>query len=431
MKKRIFALLLLLALTVSSLASCSLMDAVNGLEGTAQPSQPTDATYMTREEVEALLRQYAAAPGDSYQITVTPSGDSTALAVAGSRALLSAVSITCNFTVTTGYGYGYGYGTSQTQSMGAGVIFRLDKEQGGAYVLTNYHVVYNSAANTKNKVSDDISLYLYGQETQAYAIPATYVGGSMTYDLAVLKVEGSDVLRASNAVAATFADSDQVAVLDTVFAVGNPEGKGISATVGHLNVDSENISLTGADDKTTVTLRVMRIDAAVNSGNSGGALFNSRGEVIGIVNAKMASSQADNIGYAIPSNVAKNIAENILYYCDGTDKQSVYRCLIGITVTASASSTVYDTDTGLLSRRETVSVASVTAGGIADGRIQEGDVILSIQLDGTSHPVNRTYQVVDTMLKARVGSQVTFRVLRDGAEQDVTLTITEDSLTRY
>ena len=290
-------------------------------------------------------------------------------------------------------------------------------------------MVYDANSNTENHISNNISLYLYGQEYADYAIPATYVGGSMVYDLAVLKVSGSRVLAESAAMEASFADSNKVAVLDTAIAIGNPEGEGISATVGCVNVDSEYLEMTGSDGYTSIEIRVMRVDTAVNSGNSGGGLFNRHGEVIGIVNAKMADSSVDNIGYAIPSNVARYIAENIIYYCDGTNKENVYRCLMGITVTHTNNRVVYDAESGRVHKAEDVVVETVTEGGVAYGVLQAGDIIRSISVDGTIYEVSRMYMVIDSMLNARVGSEVIISVERDGETLPLTVEITEATLT--
>jgi serine protease Do len=172
----------------------------------------------------------------------------------------------------------------------------------------------------------------------------------------------------------------------------------------------------------------MRTDAAVNHGNSGGGLFNDKGEVIGIVNAKNTSSATDNIGYAIPSNVAKAVAENILYYCDGKTETNVYRCMLGITVGINALTPVYDTETGKVYKNETVVVKELTSNSAVAGLLQEGDVINSITIDGVKRNVTRTYHVIDTMLYARVGSSVIINVTRGGEAKDVTIPITKSML---
>ena len=231
--------------------------------------------------------------------------------------ILSAVSIRCGFYENQYAWNGAVTGTKETASAGSGVIYKLDKENGDAYIITNYHVVFNG--NSTTGISDRIYVYLYGMEMMnsdgnTYAIPAAYVGGSMNYDIAVLKITGSEILKNSNAVEATVANSDEVSILDTAIAIGNPGAAGLSATSGCINVDSEEITVgfDTASGTVSVTLRVMRTDAAVNSGNSGGGLFNEKGELIGIVNAKDADDSVDNIGYAIPSNIARAIADNAI-----------------------------------------------------------------------------------------------------------------------
>lgn len=423
-KRALTAVLCVLVLLSSTmLTSCMYMQLGQGNKG----------DYVTKSELEDMLNNklignVTVNGGDNYDITIE-GGEKLNLTLA-SRALLSAVSVYCTFRTVSQSGFGQST-TTESYSAGSGIIYKLDKTTGDAYVITNHHVVYNHEANTANKICDDIKLFLYGMENAAYAIPATYVGGSMQYDIAVLKVSGSRILAESNAAPVSFADSNAVSVLDTAIAVGNPEGDGISATVGYVSVDSEYVLLnfTMPTGQREIELRVMRVDTPVNSGNSGGGLFNSSGELIGIVNAKMIDSE--NIGYAIPSNVVKYVADNILYYCDGKSAETPYRCLVGITVTASRSYSSYDIETGKIHKLEDVKVQDVTAGGIADGIVKAGDIIKSISVDGVKYEITRIFQVVDSMLNARVGSVVKVTVLRGGQELELTLNITEKALTAW
>ena len=414
-KKRCVSAVLAIILVLSCLAMSSCM-----FFGTSD-------SYMTEEQVKQMMNNTMSGNvtvqgGDNYNITIDGVPQDNA---AAGKSLLSAVSIKCVFK-TVSYGGFYPSGKEKTAA-GSGVIYKLDKERGNAYIITNYHVVYYSQSATENGISNNISVYLYGQEHDNYAIPATYVGGSMEYDIAILKVSGSRVIAESNAVAATFADSEQVSVLDQAIAVGNPEALGISATFGYVNVDSEYIDMEGADGVTPISIRVMRIDTAVNSGNSGGGLFNNEGEIIGIVNAKLASSE--NMSYAIPSNFVKYVAENILYYCDGKDNESVMRCYLGISVGASKLYTVYDTETGKVHKRETVVVAEVSSTGIANGVLKPGDLIHSITIDGVTYEALRTYVVIEAMLNARVGSAVSLKITRDGSIIDVPIAVTQSAVT--
>lgn len=368
--------------------------------------------YMTREEVEALLGEMG---GDvtvenapNYNITIA-NGENGNL-VAAAKAVLSAVRVTANFETR----YAHSSTSKQYSSGGAGVIYKLDKTSGDAYVITNYHVVYDSKANTSNRISDDIQLYLYGQESSAYAIPATFIGGSMTMDLAVLKVDGSRTLAESNAAAATVADSGDVSILETAIAIGNPASGGLSATVGCINVDSEYIEITGADGVSTIELRLFRIDTAVNNGNSGGGLFNDRGELIGIVNAKMSSTAVDNIGYAIPSNIARYVADNVIHYCDGTSLENPYKYKFGVTIESSELYTVYDEQTGKVHKRETVTVSDINAGSIGAGVFEVGDVLKAITVDGVRYEINRSFILIDCMYNIFAESEVTVEVERGG-----------------
>ena len=394
MKKKLPILLLALVLTVSMMTSCVYIDGIGIFDQAAGSAGDTTINVTG---------------GNSYDVDITNPVNSNV--ASANKALLSSVSV---------------YTPSGS---GSGVIYKLDKEHGTAYIITNFHVVYNS---TYGKVNSRIEVCLYGQEAAEYVIDATYLGGSMKYDLAVLKIENSTVIMQSIAAAADFADSDKVAILDTAIAIGNAEGAGISATVGCVNVDSETITVAFTDARGTeynVPLRVMRTDAAVNHGNSGGGLFNDKGEVIGIVNAKNVATATDNIGYAIPSNVAKAVAENILYYCNGKTVTSVYRCMLEIKVGVAALTPVYDTETGKIYKNETVIVASVDDEKSAvKGLLQKDDVINSITIDGVKYNVTRTHHVIDAMLYARVGSSVVINVTRGTQTIDVTIPITKSML---
>ena len=413
MKKKIFAAFMALAISLSAFSSCA------GLFGSTNSGSTNAGSTINNGNVTVE-------GGPNYEnINIQSSANKNLLAA--SKALLSSVSIVCKFTESS-------WGSSnQTASAGSGVIYKLDKEKGDAYIITNYHVVYDAYANTSNSISNDISIYLYGMENmtndgKTYAIPAVFVGGSMNYDIAVLKVTGSTLLMESNVRACDVYDSDEVTILETAIAIGNPQAEGISATIGCINVDSEEIFI-GFDNKdgssTTVKFRVLRTDAAVNSGNSGGGLFNDNGELMGIVCARDPDSKVVNVSYAIPSNVATAIADNAIYYSDGTVK----RCLLGVTVGVSEYSTFYDTETGKVHKIEEVIVSEISSTSGVRGLIYVGDIINSITVDGVEHEVTRIHHVVDSMLHARVGSSVTINITRNGTEMNVTVPITESMRT--
>ncbi len=371
--------------------------------------------------------------------TITITGDASDVAYAAARGLRSAVSIYCTFEVTsTGSSQWNPRPSTKTYyATGSGVIYQLEAD-GSAFIVTNHHVVYEHESNTDNHVSDKIYIYLYGMESEDYAIPATYVGGSAKYDLAVLRVEANEILQGAYASGAaapvTVADSDAIAPGMTTIAIGNPaadELGGLSVTSGIVSVDSEYITMTAGDGSGEVSFRVIRTDAPVNPGNSGGGMYNDRGELMGIVNAKIADSDIENIGYALPSDVVRAVADNIIDYCYGTDCESVMRGLLGITIQTTGYSTAYDTESGLLVRSEEISVYEVTAGGLGEDILKADDIVKSITIGETTIAVTRQHHLIDAMLDVRVGDTVTLSIVRDGQEMTVSTIITEDCLAAY
>lgn len=349
-------------------------------------------------------------------------GDVSAAATVGLR---SAVSIYCTFTQEGRRGQ-----TTQYYSAGSGVIYQMNKQTGDAFIITNYHVVFDADSRTDNGIAELIQLYLYGSEISGMEIEAAYVGGSQFYDIAVLRVENSEVLKNSAACAVTLGDSDSVRVGSTAIAIGNPEGEGISASSGVISVDSEYITMTAADGFSSVDFRVMRIDTAVNSGNSGGGLFDEQGRLIGIVNAKIIDDSVENIGYALPSTTVTAVVNNIIHYCYGTDCETVQRAIMGVTVMTTGSSAVYDDQTGTIAIRETVEIYEVSPGQIGSV-FQTGDVLVSATLNGETKAITRQHHVIDLMLTAYPGDTATFTVLRDGVETVLNITVTEECLTAY
>ena len=259
-----------------------------------------------------------------------------ASAIASANALRSAVSIFVEHPVEiddyetlikdpNGY-YVYGKKESIAWNAGAGVIYSLDKEKGDAYIVTNYHVCYSGGTLAEDGIGSRFTTYIYGAETiSTYdleclkyynqncseykglfeydskglpiidygygAIDAEYIGGSEIYDIAVLKITGSDILKNSDCLAVDVKDSDMVTAGSTAIAVGNPDAAGIAVTNGVISVESEYIQVQ-IDD--VVVLREFRIDTPVNPGNSGGGLFDGRGRLIGIVNAKTTNTSVEN-----------------------------------------------------------------------------------------------------------------------------------------
>ena len=168
---------------------------------------------------------------------------------------------------------------------GSGVIYDPN-----GYIVTNYHVA--------NEMCTSITVILY----DGSRYEAQYIYGDELSDLAVIKIEKTDCDYAA------FGDSDQMTYGDLVLAIGNANGLGLSVTDGIISRPGESVTF----DDATMTL--LRTSAAINRGNSGGGLFNLKGELIGIVNAKLASSSIDNIGYAIPSTTVVKCINDLKDY---------------------------------------------------------------------------------------------------------------------
>ena len=400
--------------------------------GLFDPDEQSSTPSQSETQSQAPENESASA-GEQGSEGILPEGEAgTAdLSHASAHALRSVAMVVACFSPQKG-------STTTHYSYGTAVLYSVNTD-GGAFFVTNYHVVYDQyAAKGVTPVSSEIYLYLYGKTLEAYAINASFVGGSSFYDLAVLYVPTCDVL--SDALAdgsvtpVTVADSDAISPGDTALAIGCPTSTdigGFSVTRGIVSVVSEYIDMTAIDSSATVTMRVIRTDTAVNSGNSGGGLFNARGELIGIVNAKSIVTDIDGIGYAIPSNVVRAIADNIVDYCYEKDCNTVMRCILGITVTVNGQRTEYDEESGRILRYEDVCVTAVSKGTLADGLFLADDVIESITVGDRTVTVTRQHHLIDAMLDARPSDEVTFLLRRGDKKVSFTVVITENCLTAY
>ncbi len=405
------------------------VDGVDGIDGRDAPALTAEDFYQTAVEKGyqgtylEFLAEYLPQTASDERAKVSASAFST-------------VSIICV------YDYLFQGITLSTTSSGSGSIYQMNKEAGDAYIITNYHVVYasnkvNDEGEEESGICDKILVYLFGSEivgNEFYTnidypgmyMEAEYIGGSMNYDIALLKVTGSDVLKNSNAKPITFADSNAVSIGDTVYAVGNGGGDGLAMTKGIINHTSENLTMTGADGFTEVSLRVMRYDAAVNPGNSGCPLFDTDGNVIGVVNAKMVDAKYDNVGYAIPSNLAKNVIENILYYYEQTGETpvEVKKLLFGLSYTNSKSYAEYDESTGKIIFRDNLHVASVNDTSLVYGQIEAGDDITKVTLirdnESTEYELTRAYILADLTLVIRAGDVVELTYERVVGDERIT-----------
>ena len=144
-----------------------------------------------------------------------------------------------------------------------------------------------------------------------------------------------------------------------------------------------------------------------------------------------AKSSVKVIDYAIPSNVAVSIAENIIDYCFEKENESVQRALLGITVTASDSKSVYNSQTGTIKIEETVSVYEVSNDSLANGILEAGDILVDVTLDGVTLDITRQYHIIDMMLDVRVGDTLLLNVIRANETILLSIVITEDCLTSY
>ncbi len=421
--KLTFLILILVLITSVCLTSCGVLKAFSGIAdiyGSIQDYEDIGGNPPSDENNSGNEGNKDSLPPSNIVIEGAGASD---VAYAASAGLRSSVNVCARFGST---------GTST----GSGVIFKLDSDGSSCFIITNFHVVYYN-----NSISNDISVFLFGMQSGDYVIPATYVGGSAYYDIAVLRVQSSELLsscvKSGSVAAVTIADSDGIMAGQTAIAIGAPGVSdssvlsSIAVTSGVVSVDSEYITMTSVNGISDVKFRVVRIDTAVNSGNSGGGLFNSKGELIGIVNAKITKTDVENIAYAIPSNVAKAVANNIVDYCYGKSCKSVMRAMMGVTVEVSKLSTVYDKESGILRSVEEISIQAVEKGTLSDGALMAGDIVKSVKIGEKTIEVTRMHHLIDTMLDARVGDEVITTVIRNGAQKEVKIIITQDCLTEY
>lgn len=346
-----------------------------------------------------------------------------ALVASVQRSLLSAVEVDAYHY----YQHESGLTTSRIGSTGGGVIIRLDRDAGEAYILTNYNILYEADAD--RPMSQEIYIYLYGLEDETHKIKAEYVGGTVTFDLAVLRVTESEILKNSYARAADWRWSSELALGETVYTIGNPESEGIATAVGTLTMESETLNVKRADGKGQVEARLLRVDVPLNHGNSGGGLFDASGKLIGIAVAKNDDAGVEGIGYVIPSDIAWRAAENIIDASTQYGTSGIRKCLLGITVSAEEPYVVIEEESGIVRRREKVVVKDIVIASAAYGQIQIGDVILSVERNGSTVNAYHTYNIVDFMLEVRPGDTVTVRLLRGEEEMTIPITFTEKALT--
>jgi serine protease Do len=304
-------------------------------------------------------------------------------------ALSQTVAITTEITYTNIWGY-------QVPGAVKGSGFVLSSD---GYILTNHHVI-------KDAVNGGYDIQVLFADGTEYL--AEVVGYEEENDVAVLKIDATDL----NAV--TLGNSDALRVGETVYAVGNPLGElEFTMTSGMVSATDREISTTDATTGIATTINMLQIDAAINSGNSGGPVYNSRGEVIGIASAKYASTGVEGLGFAIPINDAVAIARDLI-----TDGYVHGKASFGIgvrTVTASAAQ-YYGLVQGAIVAMVNEDSAAERAG------LRENDIIVAID--------DKTITSRDDLIYAKrdyhAGDTVELKVYRGGEYLTLSLTFDED-----
>ena len=271
---------------------------------------------------------------------------------------------------------------------GSGIILSED-----GLILTNTHVIENC---------DTASVTLYDNSSYDAAL----VGADSTSDIAVLRIEATGLTPAS------FGDSAELAIGDQVAAIGNPLGETFRMTLtdGIISAIDRGISYNGH------SMTLLQTNTAINEGNSGGALFNMYGQVIGVTNMKMMSSYSsiEGIGFAIPSSTIAAVADSLMQYGEVRG-----RTAIGITVGAIPENVTshYDLPTGLY-----VSAVEEKSDAAAKG-IQQGDIITAVN----GNPASATSDILTVKNTLSVGDAITFTIWRDGETFDVDVILVDEN----
>lgn len=298
------------------------------------------------------------------------------------------------------------YGTYEGEGAGSGVIISQDSDY--VYIATNNHVVSGARELTITFADDE-------------AVAAEIQGTDPNTDLAVVKVAIKDIdsKTLSTIKVATLGDSDSIKVGEGSVVIGNALGYGQSVTTGVISALSREVKLEG-DDGNVITNELIQTDAAVNPGNSGGALLNMNGEVIGIVSAKYSDTDVEGMGYAIPITEAKSIIEMLMSGKtasneSGESTQEAYLGISGVDVN-SANAAEYDMPTG-------VYIAGVYAdSGAYEAGLVRGDVVIG--LDGNR--ISTMEQIQSALQKKKPGDtvQLTVATAKSDYLENVTVDVT-------
>ncbi len=341
--------------------------------------------------------QTSTATGTTTNLVSLSNYSNTAV-FAANKILPSIVGIQVTYKATSNSFFSFGSPTTtEATATGSGIIISDD-----GYIVTNNHVVDSSSSNSSYSyysLSDatSVKVKLYGSD-ETY--DAKIVGKDSQTDLAVLKIEKTGLT------AAEFADSDQAVVGEFAMAVGSPLGLDTTVTTGIISAVNREVESDGTK------YVCIQTDAAINSGNSGGALVNSEGKVIGINTLKLSGSGVEGIGFAIPINSTLDVISQL------KDHSKVLRPYIGITGLDLDNDTVKRYSLATLG----VYVRSVQNFSPAEkAGLQAGDII--IKADGTD--IKTMDELTEIKNKHQIGDTMTLKINRNGEEKDITLTLAE------
>jgi len=360
------------------------------------------SSFSAKLDRQAALQNIAAIPSGvgnnssnqplKTNIASTSSGNGYSVADIAKNTGPSIVGI--RMTVTSAQRQYFGSGSGQSVAEGSGIIVSKD-----GYIMTNYHVV--EYADEKSGSSSNTILEVFLPDKRQ--VKAKFIGGDKENDLAVIKIDLSDLP------VAELGDSSALEVGEQAVAIGNPLGMDFagSVTVGVISALNRTVE---TDNK---ILTLIQTDAAINPGNSGGALVNSKGQVIGINTIKISQAGVEGLGFAIPINDAKPIVDQLIMF--GYVKG---RPLVGISgqEITEVMSKQYNLPVG-------VYIAQVTSGSGADkAGITKGDVLVS--LGGIEVKSMSDLNAVKKEHKA--GDTVDAVIVRNGSKQNLKLTFSED-----
>ena len=334
-----------------------------------------------------------------YVSQVNLSNYSDTAVYAANKILPSIVGIKLEYAVNNTMLQMFGKSSSSTATAsGSGIIISED-----GYILTNNHVISSttssSSDNSYYQISEasKLTVTLFNDSTE---YEAKIIGKDEQTDLAVIKIEKTGLSKAE------FADSDSIKVGEFAMAVGNPIGMQSSVTCGI--VSAVNRQVTDSDRK---QYTLIQTDAAINSGNSGGALVNSEGKVIGINTLKLSGTGIEGMGFAIPINSTKDITSQLIQY---SKVKRPYIGISGIDLTEENAKT-YNLVAGVYVKSVEDFSSAEKAG------IKAGDVI--IEADGTK--ISKMDDLNKIKNSHKIGDEMKVKVNRNGQEKELTITLGE------